>query len=188
MLSVSIITPTMAGREPYLERLRRNVAAQDYSGPMEHIVLPGTGLVGEKRNMACEMATGDIIVCMDDDDQYGRTWVSESVRALVKHCADITGLGDMWFQNEATGEYYRYTYPERDMVVGGGTMCFWRAIWKRTRFRDVWCGEDTFFQLDSGATVFKHQHSDLFLATIHDGNTSRKRVNGGNWTGPFASR
>jgi FkbM family methyltransferase len=139
---------------------------------------------GAKRNIACEHAAGELIVHWDDDDWSAPDRVEVQVRMLLESGADLCGQRELLFYEPAANRAWRYSYPERARPwVAGGTMCYPREIWAHHRFPDVRQGEDTQFVWSvRGLRVQVITRDDLYVATIHPGNTSAKRTGGVRWT------
>jgi glycosyltransferase involved in cell wall biosynthesis len=89
--------------------------------------------IGEKRNIACENSSGEIIAHWDDDDWYGPDRLHLQTMPLVRGEAEITGLinthlltlpdGDFWTPSE---RLHQRMYTGN---VSGGTLVFWKRIW-----------------------------------------------------------
>ena len=139
---------------------------------------------GAKRNVACRHATGELIVHWDDDDWSAPERIEIQVRAIVESGADVCGQRELLFYEPATNRGWRYRYPERSRPwVAGGTMCYPREVWAHHPFPDVRQGEDTqFIWSRRGLRVEPLARQDLYVATIHRGNTSAKRTSGRRWT------
>lgn len=69
MIPVSVITPTIAGREHLLLECRLSVKAQTHRH-VEHIVMDDIGLVGcaKTMNRAARLAKGEWLIPLADDD------------------------------------------------------------------------------------------------------------------------
>jgi glycosyltransferase involved in cell wall biosynthesis len=176
------------------QNLIHNFARQRYMGPLELVVVsdhipkesPVAGLnvrsiyarnenTGAKRNMACAHASGEIIVHMDDDDYYASDWVSLSVDRLLATGADIVGLASLYFLQEG-GAAFRYDYPAGVKPwVAGATMCYRRSVWEAGPFQPLLTGEDNAFCLEH-PKIKPHAYLDRFVATIHAGNTSPRKL------------
>jgi len=139
---------------------------------------------GAKRNVACQQATGELIVHWDDDDWSAPERIEAQVRAIVESGADVCGQKELLFYEPAANRGWRYRYPERSRPwVAGGTMCYPREIWAHHPFPDVRQGEDTqFIWTGRGLRVTALAREDLYVATIHRGNTSAKHTSGRRWT------
>jgi hypothetical protein len=119
-LNVSIVTVTQYHRFDSLKLLCTMVNYQDYDNILEWIIVEGTNkqIDGEKnrlniqsleskipikyvewsglklgglRQLSNEKSSGDIIVCMDDDDFYPKTRVSHAVEKLKNSSLGIAG-------------------------------------------------------------------------------------------------
>lgn len=132
-------------------------------------------VLGEKRNLLCEMSTGEVIAHWDDDDwyhpEYGVSLASVVVgdglagvllgAALVPSGgADIAALSDICFFEERTGRIMRLlpSRPPPPPAVPrsrarhaarieplGSTLCYRREHWAEHPFQKIACGEDTKF-------------------------------------------
>lgn len=185
-MKVSVIMPTI--RPHFLQTAFDKFESQNYAD--KELIVPYCGLslnlptptsevklihsndsVGNKRNIACEQSTGDIILHMDDDDYYAPDWISKSVEALINSKADCVGLSSGYFY-QIPDRVLRYDYPKGcQPYVLGATMCYWRKTWERNQFKDTNRGEDTLFCANAGKVV-AHDHINGFMAMLHGGNTS----------------
>jgi glycosyltransferase involved in cell wall biosynthesis len=139
-------------------------------------------LVGAKRNQACSLATGEIIMHWDDDDWYASDWISWQMKVLNATKADICGLSQLFFYDPAIRKSWKYIYPANERPwVGGATMAYSKAFWQTHPFRDMQVGEDNQFVWFSGAKVAAHQYFGGFVSILHPGNTSPKHINNSRW-------
>lgn len=163
-----------------------------YSGrcPIRCIMAPAGLTVGEKINIGIAAAAGDAIVFMDDDDVFADDWIDRSVRALSESGGDIVGIDRVYFYEppfggaqDDTGNLYMYVLQREERKwVAGGTLCFWKSLWEGRRFDAVNVGYDNNFMFVPGTRVHAHGYTDGFVATIHKGNVSPKKVTGSRWT------
>ena len=139
------------------------------------VVRAGTS-IGAKRNLACERATGDIIIHWDDDDWYAPWRIEFQVDELLSSGADICGADHLLYYEPSRGRAWEYTYPSGARPwVAGNTLCYRRAFWERHRFPEIQIGEDSrFVRACSPARLHRHPRTDFVVGLIHDGNTSRK--------------
>lgn len=139
--------------------------------------------VGAKRNLACEMAGGTLIVHWDDDDWYPAWRVSAQVKALTESGADICGTSQLLYYEASGGRAWRYAYGGgRSPWVAGNTLAYRRSFWERHRFPDVRVGEDTRFVWGAAAArVCDLAEPSLCVATVHAANTSPKSTGGCYW-------
>jgi len=150
---------------------------------VRYVRLPCRQFIGAKRNTACDLAAGDIIVHWDDDDWSADTRVSEEVRALEASGADVCGMSRLFFYEPAGDRAYEYVYPADSRPwVYGATLCYTKAFWRRNPFPDIRLGEDTrFVWSNCPARLHVIDDRNLFVATIHSGNTSPKHVSDQRW-------
>jgi len=201
---VSCVMPTF-DRRPFVPDAIENFLLQTYADRELVIVDDGTDPVrdlvpddprirylrlderlstGAKRNVACRQARGELIVHWDDDDWSAPERLDVQVRTAIQTGADVCGQRELLFYELATDRGWRYRYPEHARAwVAGGTMCYPRRLWERHPFADVRQGEDTQFVWSGrGLRVATLARDDLYVATIHRGNTSAKRTSGRRWT------
>lgn len=164
-MKVSIICPT---NRPYnIPRVTEMYHRQNYMD-IELIVVQDGNTIGEKRNIACSEAKGDIIVHFDDDDFYSGDYVSKCVE-VIKSGADVTGLNKAYFVS--LGQHRAWVYDSgSDMYVIGSGMAYKRSIWANNRFAETSQGEDRLF-LRSCGVIKPHGYMGGFAATIHSRNT-----------------
>ncbi len=199
---VSCIMPTR-NRRAFVERAIAQFLRQDY-GQRELIVvddgddriadlipavpsiryrrLEGSFSIGEKRNMACEMARGPIIAHWDDDDWMAPQWLSSQVETLAGNQADVCGLDRVFFYDPGRRSAWRYVYDDPRPWVCGGTLCYTKAFWRRGPFPEINLGEDNAFvwsALDKRIAV--NPRNELYVGIIHPDNTSPKIASHRRW-------
>jgi len=196
--------PTMAGRASFLPLAVTLFLRQDY--PCTELVIigdeesPAVALLpaherirhfkldrklklGMKRNYACELAKGDIIMHWDDDDWYAPDWISSQVRLLNVSGADICGLSRLFFFSPAQWQCWKYIYPPTNLPwVAGATLAYRKSCWRRHPFRGIQVGEDNEFVWHSGGKVVAHTNDQPgFVSILHPGNTSPKYTGNPMW-------
>ncbi len=148
-----------------------------YIGLDERLVL------GDKRNLACELARGELIVHWDDDDWQAPSRLSYQVRAMSAGGASLCGTRRTLYFDPATHKAWLHCYPEglRGWVAGN-SLCYRRSLWDQNRFPSVAVGEDTRFVWDrrAGKPLALDDYR-FFAAIIHPGNSSRKVTAGSYW-------
>ncbi len=195
---VSCIMPTR-DRRPFVARAVRQFLAQDYgnrelivvddgadsiadllpSDERVRLIRPSRRLtVGAKRNLACDAARGDLILHWDDDDWMADWRVRYQADALLRQGADVCGLASLYFYEPGSGRAWRYVYRDRTRSwLAGGTLCYRKAIWRAHPFAEINEGEDTRFVWGlRGARFLALDDLTFYVATVHGGNTSRKRT------------
>jgi ADP-heptose:LPS heptosyltransferase/glycosyltransferase involved in cell wall biosynthesis/SAM-dependent methyltransferase len=132
--------------------------------------------IGAKRNRACEVAHGEIIVHWDDDDWYAPWRLSYQVSALQAADADACGLDRVLYRDEADSAVWEYVWPQGGGAwLHGATLCYRRALWQRGGFPAVAVGEDTqFLRAHPTARLVALPRTGFYVGRIHAANTSRK--------------
>jgi glycosyltransferase involved in cell wall biosynthesis len=185
---VSVVTPT-CNRRRFIPGLIECFRSQDYPAKLtEWIVLDdGTdkvrdlfdtcGLnvryyedtkcsIGAKRNKLNELAKGDIIVCMDDDDYYPPERVSHAVEALSR--GTICGSSEIYVYYSDTAQIYK-AGPYSEGHATNGTLAYRRSYLETHRHDDVCKAEEASFlngftepmiQLDPFKTQLLMSHSE----------------------------
>jgi O-antigen biosynthesis protein len=146
-------------------------------------------VLGAKRNLACDLARGSIIMHWDDDDWTSPDRVSIQVAALTGGDADICGTSSLLFYDPARASAWRFTWSDRRRPwVAGTSLCFRKEFWSRFPFPEVAIGEDTRFVFNPSVRGVKDvSESGCIVAMIHRGNTAPKPVHRANWS-PCPSR
>jgi hypothetical protein len=109
-----------------------------------YVRLAGDASTGSKRNVAGEVARGEVLVCWDDDDWYGPGRLSAQARPLLAGEADVSALGRSLFYQVTPGCFWRCTPRVHARMffkqVVGGTLAWRRDA--RARFPDRSMAED----------------------------------------------
>lgn len=193
---VSCIMPT-ANRQKFIPQAIKNFLKQDYSNaelvivddgkaPISHLIPPhpriryfyettAIGTIGFKRNFACKIAFGEVILHWDDDDYYAPDWISKQVNALINSGADICGLDQIQFFSPLLNKYWMTkNFNSKKLWLSGATLVYWKSFWEKHPFKDLQIGEDDDFLRNTGATIFAHDYFEGFIAILHSKNTSIK--------------
>ncbi|MDO8149351.1 glycosyltransferase [Isoptericola sp. b515] len=116
--------------------------------------------LGACLNRLVDVADGDAVAKMDDDDLYGAQYLSDQLHALDYAAADVVGKQAHYMYLESQDatllrfaeREHRYT----DFVMGP-TIVARRDLVARARFAETWTGEDTGFLrtvADAGARIY----------------------------------
>lgn len=165
------------GSDPVGELVRELTAGSGIE--LEYVRMCGSLLedrqrtIGAKRNLACEMANGDIIVHWDDDDWSAPNRISDQI-ARLDNCA-VTGYHTMLFWEEAKQRASRYENGPRYAL--GSSLCYRREFWLKHRFPEQNIGEDnTFVNVAAEASTLISVHGrQQMVARVHSGNTSKNK-------------
>ena len=149
--------------------------------------------IGAKRNLACALARGAIIVSWDDDDWYAPDRISYQVAPLLEDKADVTGLDRGLLFCLSSRQFWAYSADLHSRMFAldiiGGTVAFWKRIWEQgSRFPDRSLAEDAAFLhrlVDRGARLARLTNSGKFIYVRHDHNSWRftpgNFLNGNAW-------
>jgi ADP-heptose:LPS heptosyltransferase len=140
--------------------------------------------LGDKRNLGCAHAHGDLIAHWDDDDWMAPWRLSYQVGEMDNHpTAELCGLTTLFFYDPENDRAWKYSYSARRRGwVAGGTMCYRKAFWQRHRFASIEQGEDTRFAWSARPDqILALPKTDFYIARIHSHNSSRKRVTDQGW-------
>lgn len=90
--------------------------------------------LGKKRNMLNELARGEYILCMDDDDYYSPDKISYSIAMMQKHRALISGSDQIpiWYSHINRIFKSRSFGPHN---ILNGTFCYHRNYLKKAPLR-----------------------------------------------------
>jgi predicted O-methyltransferase YrrM len=152
-------------------------------GSIRYVRLGRRASVGLKRNYACDVARGDLIVHWDDDDWHAPDRIRRQVSVLQGQDVDVCGVNRLHFFDLSTGRAWVYVYPPGERLwLAGGTLAYRAAFWRHNRFEDIDVGEDAYFvgrAPPERVAVMHDQH--FYVATIHPQNISPKLTNTSNW-------
>jgi glycosyltransferase involved in cell wall biosynthesis len=140
--------------------------------------------IGNKRNIANELASGDIIIHWDDDDWMAKDWIATQVHALLSSKGDITGITNVYYFDPEKRLAWLYSYPqsERNWVLGG-SLCYWKKFWTNNQFKHQTIGEDAeFLWTKNTKKIIPHQEYSGYIGFVHGDNTSPKDTSSHYWT------
>ena len=189
---ITCIMPT-ANRPGYVSIAISSFLEQDYQNAEMVIIDDGTevantripdhpkiryfcaeplGSIGMKRNAACEMAKGEIILHWDDDDIYASDWITRQVNALISSGADITGLNKIMLQSFTSDLSFTYEDKKEELPwLCGATFAYQKSLWDHYHFADLQIGEDIDFLVNSGGKIVAMDYFEGFIAGLHATNT-----------------
>jgi glycosyltransferase involved in cell wall biosynthesis len=201
---VSCIMPT-ADRRPWVVRAIAYFRRQDYpnrelvilddgedrvgdvvpdDSRIRYVPLESRLVLGEKRNRACELARGEVIVHWDDDDWQAPHRLRYQVQELDAHDAELCGPSQVLYFDAAATRAWLYSYPSgpRPWVAGNG-LCYRRSLWQENPFPPAAIGEDTRFVWGRAVRRPLVLSDHRFMAAvIHERNSSPKSPAGVCWT------
>jgi glycosyltransferase involved in cell wall biosynthesis len=133
--------------------------------------------IGEKRNMCCRAASGDIIMHFDDDDWSAPERMADQMERLLASGKAVTGYRSILFYSEL-GDTYKFIGTPNYVV--GTSLAYQRAFWERNPFTRQMVGEDNQFIYDavSAGELVAADGTAFIVARVHSQNTSQKDVSG----------
>jgi glycosyltransferase involved in cell wall biosynthesis len=146
---------------------------------IRYLRLTNRASTGAKRNLACEHARGEVLICWDDDDWYGPHRIESQVEPILQGAADVTGLGRSPLFCIPTSQFWRCSPQVHARMfykqVVGGTMAFRRCDWEAgARFPDTSLAEDAALLkelLCRGKRLMSVPNRDVFVYVRHDANS-----------------
>lgn len=97
---------------------------------IKYVILGKHTLVGKKRNIGCELAGGEIIIMMDDDDVYFSDSIISKVLTLVTHDKQILFSRPLAIHDVKNASSY---ILENFNDVAEASLAFTKSYWKDVR-------------------------------------------------------
>lgn len=148
-------------------------------GRIQYVRCRAARSIGTKRNLAAEMATGELLVCWDDDDWFASHRISRQAAPLLAKRYDLSVLECGYILDVTSRQFLHKdrTKPGHLFNVGAGwgTLAWTREWWlKGIRFPDSSHGEDVAFKeamVQGGARVTCLPEDQTHLYVRHTSNT-----------------
>lgn len=185
-MKLSILTPTIPGRERQAARLQEEVIRQVHAGSfdfqVEHLILSDnrTRTIGAKRQALADIARCEYIAFVDDDDDVSDDYVSELLTA-IKTGADVITFRQRAFYNGLESEvHFGINNQDGPFTPGGITLrapwhvCAWRReVVAGCLFGESSFGEDLVWCKQARLRAKTGIHIDKILHTYrHDAATT----------------
>ena len=94
MIKLSVLIPTLPAREEMFESLMMELNRQSIGRDIEILYHPDPNMtIGEKRNQLVDLAVGDYICFIDDDDEIPPYYINEILAAIRNRpdCCSLVG-------------------------------------------------------------------------------------------------
>ncbi|GAB4205508.1 MAG: hypothetical protein OHK0022_31690 [Roseiflexaceae bacterium] len=139
--------------------------------------------LGAKRNLACDLARGSVIIHWDDDDWSAPHRISYQRAELERQRADLGLISRTYYLHPETASAWLHSYPLTLRANrAGGTLCYRRVLWEHNPFPAIQLGEDSVFVREARAARRAILLDPAFyVGIIHGANTSWKRRAGPYW-------
>jgi glycosyltransferase involved in cell wall biosynthesis len=131
---------------------------------------------GTKLNIGIEVARGDILQKLDDDDYYSPDFLNLAVSRLLAGTGKRLLVAWDCFLVLFSGDP-RLRHSGHGWQVGG-TLCFQRKLWEQTPFRDLPKSIDHCFVVDHQPTFLPVCAAEHYLVVRHGRNTWNKMRGG----------
>lgn len=174
---LSILTPAIWSRVGQASRLEHTIRNHDEGGKVEHITVFDNckRSVGLKRQACLDIARGEYIAFVDDDDEIAPDYVSKILDAIETTRADVITFDQRAHVNHQSARVnFDLANGDNpfiaDTVVKRGA---WHVnVWKRELvkdcvFPDNSYGEDLVWSLQARNRVKTHHHIDAILHEYH---------------------
>jgi glycosyltransferase involved in cell wall biosynthesis len=195
--SVSILTPTF-NRRLFIPQLLRYFGYQTYPAEKLELVIYDDGTdpisdlvegrdrvryhradkkmtLGQKRNFLNDNSTGEILVCMDDDDYYPPDRVEHAVTELMKSEKLIAGCSGILIYYLDLGFFIKNGPFSQNHAINS-TMAYKREYLNGNRYDDaVNCGEEPSFTNKFSNPMVQLDVRKTVLLISHSSNTFDKR-------------
>ena len=153
---------------------------------MKYIPIEGHMTIGEKRNLAIEHASHDIILFMDDDDHYPSTSFRRRVAWLTKGtkrgqtggatiaCCTTLALYDLKTGISAVNvPPYDIPFSQR---ISEATLTFYKSAWEERKFPQVSIAEGESWIEGREDQVMEMPPQQIIVAFSHGANQSSRRI------------
>lgn len=151
-MKLSILIPTLDSRIDLLTELLNRLQIQTHNKPVQvvHLSDNGSMSVGGKRNMLLDLAQGEYVTFVDDDDTVSSDYVSQLLQG-IETGADVVCFNVMYYNNGKLDKPVKYSiqyesdYNDRYFFyrIPNHLMCVKKVHALDTRFKNISFGEDS---------------------------------------------
>jgi glycosyltransferase involved in cell wall biosynthesis len=177
-IELSILTPTIPSRKEQLSKLSEKIAKQSNDLAVEHLSFADnrTRTIGAKRQALLDIARGEYIAFVDDDDDIEPDYVSEILLAIKQGPDVITFEQNSYYNGAFSKVIFGLNNRDEPFQPNGITLrapwhvCVWkRELVKTCQFGESNYGEDIIWSRQARARIKTSLHIDKTLCTYrHD--------------------
>ena len=190
--SVSILLPTY-NRKSFERLIEFNINNQDYTNIKEVVICDDSddNLIldipydiiyikkktkmdlGEKRNLLCEMATGEVLVNIDTDDLYNKSYISYSIEEMIKQNKSVSGTSSMliyFIKEKKKCELINHSYYK----ANEGTLVFRKSYWEQNKFSNK-LQEGIEFLKGNSYQIANVSIANIMVCLAHESNSVCKK-------------
>ena len=181
-MKLSILTPTIPERADWLHALQFKIEKQNGSGLVEHLMFSDnrTRTIGAKRQALVDIARGEYIAFVDDDDDISDNYVSKLLAAIESGADVITFKQRAIYNGKESTVEFGVKNQDGAFNVGGTTYrAPWHVCaWKREKvagclFGESNYGEDLVWCKQARKRIRNGHHIDSVIHTYrHDAATT----------------
>jgi len=146
---------------------------------INYISRPPKSMLGNKRNLACSAANGELILHWDDDDWMADWRVTYQAQSLIETQADICGLNRLFFYEQASKQAWQYHFD--DIIkpwLMGCSFCYRKDFWKTNVFPENCGNVDRHFVWSKRQKKVAALTNNAFLVPIMHADNSISRLVG----------
>ena len=135
--------------------------------------------IGKKRNKVNELAKGEIIVHMDDDDYYPPDSIINRVRALFTYSKQCVGSSSINCINLLDNTCFKTGGGLKDntIITGEASLCYYKKFWEEKRYNEDVKNEECKEFLEDRIKDYIDLHSAfVMIAITHSKNMSDRVI------------
>lgn len=135
--------------------------------------------IGRKRNKVNELATGEIIIHVDDDDYYPPDSIINRVRALLTYSKQCVGCSTINCINLLDNTCFKTCggISDNTIVTGEASLCYYKKFWEDQRYDENVKGEECKAFLENRTSDYIDLHSAfVMIAITHSKNMSDRVI------------
>lgn len=134
--------------------------------------------IGKKRNKVNELATGDIIVHMDDDDYYTPDSIINRVRALLTYSKQCVGSTSINCINLLDNTCFKTSGGVRGntIITGESSLCYYKKFWEEQKYDEETTNEECKEFLENRIKDYIDLHSAFVTILITHSQNMSDRV------------
>lgn len=155
------------------DKNKENIANLKSSIPVKYIEYVADSRLGGLRNRANKACSGDIVVCMDDDDYYFPQRVEHAVKGLNSGTKKIAGcsailLYDFFLKRFYTFDPYGPNHSTNNCMA-------WKKTFKGVHDEKKWFSEEASFTNNFSEPMVQLDAKNTIIVLSHNQNTYNKR-------------
>lgn len=147
----------------------------DSYGTVKYIHLKERTKLGKKRNILNEMAIGEYILCMDDDDYYPPNKISYTIGEMLRTGKKLSGSDEMYIWYSHINKIYK-TKKTSSRNACNGTFCYHKDILNTHHYcNNSSISEEKFFLKNYTSDILQLDPKKTILCISHSNNTFDKQ-------------